>query len=173
MAAYRHGLLKRANGGGDGSLDGDHIIQGIQGDSFDLVIPAKLRVGVSEKLYFDVIDDQLQGTFRLASDGIRANPELMRQGRGIERGGGEKVEVNGKTVSESKGKRGTASESKTGGGRFFLKCEKDFEELQGNGAAVEHRKAEAGRSNQTRQNAKARGWSDLRPVTIPTKRLLP
>jgi hypothetical protein len=81
----------------------------------------------------------------------------MRQGRGIERGGGEEVEVHGKTVSESKGERGAAGESKTGGGRFFLKCEEDLEEVQGNGAAVEHRKAEAGRSNQTRQNAKARG----------------
>ena len=40
-------------------------------------------------------------------------------------------------------------EGEAGGGRFLLEVPEDFEEVQGNGGAVEHRKAEAGRSNQT------------------------
>lgn len=79
MAAYLHGLLKRADDGGDGSLDGDHIIQGIQGDSFDLVIPAKLRVGVSEELYFDVIEDQSHQCARPNRDGAIMVSWIMKK----------------------------------------------------------------------------------------------
>ncbi len=45
----------------------------------------------------------------------------------------------------------------------------EYEETQGNGAALEHLKAEAGRLNQSRQNEKTHGQSDLIPVTIPVK----
>ena len=126
-----------------------------------------------EELDFDVVDDELQRPFRHARNGIRADPELISQVRGPKVGRREEVKIYGKAVSQPKGEGGAAGEGETGGGRFLLQCQEDFEEVQGNGGALEHRKAEAGRSNQTRQNAKARGWSARMPVTMPARRLLP
>ena len=111
-----------------------------------------------EELDFDLIDDQLQGPFRHARDGFLADPELMEWevGAFLQCGCARCFKwIAGRTPRHA--------------GRV---CS-PFEEVQGNGGAVEHRKAEAGRSNQTLQNAKARGWSDLMLVTVPGRRPLP
>jgi hypothetical protein len=56
-----------------------------------------------EKLNFDAIDEKLEGSFGLPCDGFRTRTKLMCQAGRLEGCGGEKVEVDGKPMSESKG----------------------------------------------------------------------
>jgi hypothetical protein len=78
----------------------------------DAIVVGKSGVCMFEQLDFDMVDAELEGSHCLSRDAFGTDAELTGEDCGLETSGGEKVEIDGKTVTESEGEGSASSQGK-------------------------------------------------------------